>query len=167
MAVIDGEQDRIDRYFPEGDLLRICARSACATCWQERGRGFPRPTRSSGCGSSSAASSTSRNVVPRRRWPTSNISRTRRLRHSQLSSTAWPPAARKDRWEAQTQTEVAEHLQSEVNRRDQLLAEKEAWWSNGSSIRDTIIDEPSAGAGVDADRSWRRLDASGRPPVRR
>jgi glycosyltransferase involved in cell wall biosynthesis len=55
--------------------------------------------------------------------------------------TGWLERARRDRWEAQTQTEVAAYLQSEVNRRDQLLAEKEAWWSNEVCFRDAIIDD--------------------------
>jgi glycosyltransferase involved in cell wall biosynthesis len=53
----------------------------------------------------------------------------------------WLERAKKDRWEAQTQTGVAEYLQGEVNRRDGLLAEKEAWWSNEVGVRDAIIDE--------------------------
>jgi hypothetical protein len=53
----------------------------------------------------------------------------------------WVERGKKDKWEAQTQTEVAEHLQGEVNRRDELLAEKEAWWSNEVCIRDAIIDD--------------------------
>lgn len=53
----------------------------------------------------------------------------------------WVERGKKERWEAQTQTEVAEYLQGEVNRRDQLLAEKEAWWSNEVGVRDAIIDE--------------------------
>ena len=55
--------------------------------------------------------------------------------------TAWVARGRKDRWEAQTQTEVAEHLQGEVNRRDRLLAEKNDWWSNEVIVRDRIIDD--------------------------
>jgi glycosyltransferase involved in cell wall biosynthesis len=53
----------------------------------------------------------------------------------------WLERARKDQWEAQTQTRVAGHLQAEVNRRDQLIAEKAAWWSNEVTRRDLIIDD--------------------------
>jgi glycosyltransferase involved in cell wall biosynthesis len=54
---------------------------------------------------------------------------------------AWLERAKKDRWEAQTQTEVAEFLQGEINRRDQIIAEKNDWWSNEVCRRDVIIDE--------------------------
>lgn len=75
----------------------------------------------------------------------------------------WLDRARKDTWEAQLQTEVADHLQAEVNRRDQLLVEKEAWWSNEVGIRDRIID----GLRHDLEwmrRGWRRW-VVGRPPA--
>jgi glycosyltransferase involved in cell wall biosynthesis len=58
--------------------------------------------------------------------------------HPDLSR--WLERGRKDRWEAQTQTEVAGYLQGEVNRRDRIIAEQSAWWSNEVSIRDQIID---------------------------
>ena len=64
----------------------------------------------------------------------------------------WLARGKKDRWEAQTQTEVAEHLQAEVNRRDRLLAEKEAWWSNEVVIRDAIIDDLRREQELDAAR---------------
>ena len=53
----------------------------------------------------------------------------------------WLERARKDKWDAQTQTEVAEHLQGEVNRRDRIIDEKNSWWSNEVCVRDAIIDE--------------------------
>ena len=53
----------------------------------------------------------------------------------------WLERGRKDKWEAQTQTEVAEHLQGEVNRRDRIIDEKNAWWSNEVCVRDAIIDD--------------------------
>jgi hypothetical protein len=76
----------------------------------------------------------------------------------------WLARARKDRWDGETQTEVAGHLQAEVNRRDRLLVEKEAWWSNEVGIRDGIIDDLRR----DQEwmrRGWRRF-VVGRPPVR-
>ena len=54
---------------------------------------------------------------------------------------AWLERGRKDRWEKETQTEVAEHLQGEVNRRDRIIDEKNSWWSNEVVVRDAIIDE--------------------------
>jgi len=59
--------------------------------------------------------------------------------HPELKT--WIERGRKDRWEAETQTGVAQHLQSEVNRRDALIAEKSAWWSNEVVVRDAIIDD--------------------------
>ena len=53
----------------------------------------------------------------------------------------WLERGRKDQWNAQTQTEVAAHLQSEVNRRDRIIDEKNSWWSNEVVVRDAIIDE--------------------------
>jgi glycosyltransferase involved in cell wall biosynthesis len=53
----------------------------------------------------------------------------------------WLERGRKDQWNAQTQTEVAEHLQDEVNRRDRIIDEKNSWWSNEVCVRDVIIDE--------------------------
>ena len=76
----------------------------------------------------------------------------------------WTTRAKKDRWEAQTQTEVANYLQSEVNRRDQLLAEKGAWWSHEVTIRDAIIDELRREQEW-MRRGWRRLIVR-RPPTR-
>jgi hypothetical protein len=52
-----------------------------------------------------------------------------------------------------------------VNRRDQLLAEKEAWWSNEVTIRDAIIDDLR----LDQEwmrRGWRRLIIGRRPRPR-
>jgi glycosyltransferase involved in cell wall biosynthesis len=77
----------------------------------------------------------------------------------------WIARARKAKWEAQTQTEVAEHLQAEVNRRDRLLQEKEAWWSNEVVTRDAIIDELRREQAW-LRRGWRRL-VLGRQPARR
>ena len=51
----------------------------------------------------------------------------------------WLERGRKDRWEAQTQTEVADYLQGEVNRRDRIIDEKNSWWSNEVGVRDAII----------------------------
>jgi hypothetical protein len=62
----------------------------------------------------------------------------------------WVARGKKDKWEAQLQTEVADHLQAEVNRRDRLLVEKEAWWSNEVAIRDAIID------GLRREQEWMR-----------
>jgi len=53
----------------------------------------------------------------------------------------WLERGRKGRWDAQTQTEVAEHLQGEVNRRDRIIDEKNSWWSKEVCVRDAIIDE--------------------------
>jgi glycosyltransferase involved in cell wall biosynthesis len=76
----------------------------------------------------------------------------------------WLGRGKKDKWEAQTQTEVADHLQAEVNRRDRLLAEKESWWSNEVTIRDRIID------GLRREQEWMRRGwrrwVIGRPPAK-
>jgi glycosyltransferase involved in cell wall biosynthesis len=74
----------------------------------------------------------------------------------------WLARGKKDQWEAQTQTEVANHLQAEVNRRDRLLVEKEAWWSNEVGIRDAIIDNLRREQEW-MTRGWRRW-VIGRPP---
>jgi len=52
----------------------------------------------------------------------------------------WLERGKKDRWEAQTQTEVANYLQGEVNRRDRIIDEKNSWWSNEVCRRDETID---------------------------
>jgi glycosyltransferase involved in cell wall biosynthesis len=53
----------------------------------------------------------------------------------------WLERGRSDRWNTQTQTEVAEHLQNEINRRDRIIDEKNSWWSNEVCRRDATIDE--------------------------
>jgi hypothetical protein len=53
----------------------------------------------------------------------------------------WLERGRKDRWDTHTATEVATFLQSEINRRDAIIAEKSAWWSNEVVKRDATIDE--------------------------
>ena len=63
---------------------------------------------------------------------------------------AWLERAKKDRWDTQTQTEVAEFLQSEINRRDRIIAEKNDWWSNEVCRRDVIID------GLRQEQEWMR-----------
>jgi glycosyltransferase involved in cell wall biosynthesis len=74
----------------------------------------------------------------------------------------WIERGKKDRWEAQTQTEVANHLQAEVNRRDRILVDKEAWWSNEVVVRDKIIDHRRREIEW-MRRGWRRW-VIGRPP---
>lgn len=59
--------------------------------------------------------------------------------HPDLS--AWIERGKSDRWSTHTNTDVARHLQAEVDRRDGLIAEKSAWWSNEVVYRDSIIDE--------------------------
>ena len=77
----------------------------------------------------------------------------------------WLARGKKDQWEAQTETRVAEHLQAEVNRRDKLLAEKNDWWSNEVVIRDQIIDDLRRE--MDWMRSgWRRFVVRRRPSPR-
>ena len=75
----------------------------------------------------------------------------------------WVVRGKKDKWEAQLQTEVADYLQAEVNKRDQLLVEKEGWWSNEVVIRDRIID------GLRREQEWMRRGwrrwIIGRPPA--
>jgi len=63
---------------------------------------------------------------------------------------AWLERGKKDKWNAQTQTDVAEYLQGEVNRRDRIIDEKNSWWSNEVCIRDAIIDE------LRRDQEWMR-----------
>ncbi len=53
----------------------------------------------------------------------------------------WIERGREDRWNTHTHTEVAEHLQREVNRRDRIIDEKNSWWSNEVVRRDAIIDD--------------------------
>jgi glycosyltransferase involved in cell wall biosynthesis len=54
---------------------------------------------------------------------------------------AWTERARKGKWDTHTGTEVADYLQNEINRRDQIIAEKSAWWSNEVVKRDATIDD--------------------------
>jgi len=54
---------------------------------------------------------------------------------------AWLGRGRKDLWDAHTATEVAAYLQSEINRRDRIIAEKNDWWSNEVVKRDATIDD--------------------------
>jgi len=53
----------------------------------------------------------------------------------------WLERAKSDRWNTQTQSEVAVHLQDEVNRRDRIIDEKNSWWSNEVCVRDAIIND--------------------------
>jgi glycosyltransferase involved in cell wall biosynthesis len=62
----------------------------------------------------------------------------------------WLERGRKDRWEKETQTEVAGYLQGEINRRDAIIAEKNSWWSNEVCVRDATIDE------LRRERDWMR-----------
>jgi len=59
--------------------------------------------------------------------------------HPDLST--WIERARTDRWNTQTQSDVARYLQDEVNKRDAIIADKSAWWSNEVVVRDRIIDD--------------------------
>jgi len=75
----------------------------------------------------------------------------------------WLERGRKDRWDTHTATEVAGYLQSEINRRDAIIAEKSAWWSNEVVKRDATIDQVRREN--DWMRSgWRRFIVR-RPPV--
>jgi glycosyltransferase len=62
----------------------------------------------------------------------------------------WLTRAKKEQWDAQTQTEVAGHLQGEVDRRDRIIDEKNSWWSNEVVVRDGIID------GLRREQEWMR-----------
>jgi glycosyltransferase involved in cell wall biosynthesis len=53
----------------------------------------------------------------------------------------WLNRARKERWSTETATEAATYLQSEINRRDRIIAEKNDWWSNEVVKRDAVIDD--------------------------
>lgn len=71
--------------------------------------------------------------------------------------------AKTDQWNTHTATDVATYLQSEINKRDQINAEKSAWWSAEVVKRDATIDELRRE--IDWMRSgWRRFVVR-RPPA--
>jgi glycosyltransferase involved in cell wall biosynthesis len=75
----------------------------------------------------------------------------------------WLERGRNDRWTTHTATEVAGFLQSEINRRDAIIAEKSAWWSNEVVKRDQTIDEVRR-ENEWLRSGWRRFVIRRRPP---
>ena len=61
------------------------------------------------------------------------------FQHPELAQ--WVERARQERWSTETATEAATYLQSEIDKRDRILAEKNDWWSNEVVRRDAIIDQ--------------------------
>jgi glycosyltransferase involved in cell wall biosynthesis len=147
MAVIDGGQEQIDRYFEratKGDLRSERFRDVLTRARPRLPAGQPSlGKRLLECGIE----------YLRKCLPDTALTYFEFLQASGddlPEVNEWLARGKKDRWEAQTQTEVAQHLQAEVNRRDRLLAEKEALWSNEVVIRDAIIDE------LRLDQEWMR-----------
>jgi glycosyltransferase involved in cell wall biosynthesis len=138
MAVIGGGQERIDRYFAhatKGDLRSDRFRDVLSRARPHLPVSDPTlGLRLLQCGIE---------YIDRCRPETALVYfeflRSAGFEHPDLDQ--WLERGRKDRWNAQTQTEVADHLQAEVNRRDRIIDEKNSWWSNEVSIRDAIIDE--------------------------
>jgi len=81
--------------------------------------------------------------------------------HPELES--WLQRGRKNRYDTHMQSEVAEHLQAEVNRRDQLIAESNDYWSNQVAARDRSLDELQREMEW-MRRGWRRFIIGRRPP---
>jgi len=163
MAVIGGGQEAIDRYFEKAAKTDVRSERFRDVLVRARPR-LPAsdpslPARLLECGIE----------YLRRSQPETALVYFEYLRSAGFDAPElgdWLARAKKDRWEKETQTEVAEHLQGEVNRRDRLLAEKEAWWSKEVGVRDAIIDELR----LDQDwmrRGWRRFIIGKRPSVRR
>jgi glycosyltransferase involved in cell wall biosynthesis len=163
MAVIGGGQEAIDRYFEKAaktDLRSERFRDVLVRAQPRLPASDPSlPGRLLECGIE----------YLRRSQPETALVYFEYLRAAGFDAPAlsdWLARAKKDRWEKETQTEVAGHLQAEVNRRDGLLAEKEAWWSNEVEIRDAIIDDLR----LDQEwmrRGWRRFIIGKRPSPRR
>jgi hypothetical protein len=161
MAVINGGQDKIDRYFERATrtdlrserLRDVLARAHPGLPASEPGLG----RRLLECGVE---------YLERGRFDTA-LAYFEFLKSSGFESPELDDLiarGRKDRWETHLSTEVAQHLQAEVNRRDRILVEKEAWWSNEVTIRDAIID------GLRREQEWMRRGwrrwVIGRPPVK-
>lgn len=161
-AVIGGGQQQIDRYFEQAtqtdlrserfrDVL-VRARPRLPTSDPSLGQ------RLFGCGIE---------YVDRCRPETALVYfeylHTVGFEHPELA--AWLQRARKDRWNAQAQTEVAQHLQGEVKKRDTILAETSAWWSNEVANRDATIADLSREREWML-RGWRRFVFRARPKQR-
>jgi hypothetical protein len=138
MAVIGGGQERIDRYFAhatKADLRSERFRDVLSRARPHLPESDPTlGLRLLQCGIE---------YIDRCRPETALVYfeflRATGFEHPDLDQ--WLERGKKDRWNAQTQTEVAEHLQAEVNRRDRIIDEKNSWWSNEVTVRDAIIDE--------------------------
>jgi glycosyltransferase involved in cell wall biosynthesis len=163
MAVIGGGQEAIDRYFEKAaktDLRSERFRDVLVRAHPRLPASDPSlPGRLLDCGIE----------YLRRSQPETALVYFEYLRAAGFDAPElndWLARAKKDRWEKETQTEVAEHLQGEVNRRDRLLAEKEAWWSSEVGLRDAIIDDLRLGQEW-MRRGWRRFIIGKRPSERR
>jgi len=138
MAVIDGGQERIDEYFAKAtdtDLRSERFRDVLARARPTLPASDPAlGVRLLQCGIE---------YLARARPDTALVYfeylKAVGFEHPELDG--WLERGRKARWDAQTQTEVAQHLQAEVNRRDRIIDEKNSWWSNEVCVRDAIIDE--------------------------
>ena len=138
MAVIDGGQERIDRYFEQAakaDIRSERFRDVLSRAHPHLPASDPTlGSRLLQCGIE---------YIDRCRPETALVYleylRSAGFVHHDLEQ--WVERAKKDRWNAQTQTEVAEHLQQEVNRRDRIIDEKNSRWSNEVCRRDATIDE--------------------------
>jgi glycosyltransferase involved in cell wall biosynthesis len=161
MAVIDGGQEKIDRYFEQAtktDLRSERFRGVLERAHPKLPASDPKlGRRLLECGIE----------YMQKCRPQIALTYFEFLQSAGVESTElrdWLARGKKDKWEAQLQTEVADHLQAEVNRRDQILVEKEAWWSNEVVIRDRIIDDLRQEQAW-MRRGWRRW-VIGRPPAR-
>jgi len=147
MAVIAGGQERIDRYFAQAtraDLRSERFRDVLSRARPHLPESDPTlGLRLLQCGIE---------YIDRCRPETALVYfeflRAAGFEHPDLD--AWLERGKKDKWNAQTQTDVAEYLQGEVNRRDRIIDEKNSWWSNEVCIRDAIID------GLRRDQEWMR-----------
>ena len=114
----------------------MCAPSAFATSCRGRDRTCRHPIRRSARGCCSAASSTSTSAARTRRSCTSSFSR--RLCGSGAARRLERAKKTGGRADANRGCRVPSR---EINRRDQIIAEKNEWWSNEARRRDVIIDE--------------------------
>lgn len=152
MAVIGGSRDRIDRYFAQATDVDVQS---------ERFRDVLERARPSLPDDPAFAARLLQCGIEylRRCRPETALVYLEYLKASGFSCPdleRWIERGRNDRWSNQTHSEVAEYLQGEINRRDGLNAEANAWWSNEVARRDTTINELRAE--LDWLRSgWRRF----------
>jgi len=138
MAVIDGGQERIDRYFAQAAKADIRSERFRDVLSRARPR-LPASDPALGARLLQCGIEYIERCRPDTALVYFEFLKAAGFEHPDLDR--WLERGRKDRWETQTQTEVANYLQGEVNRRDRIIDEKNSWWSNEVCRRDAVIDE--------------------------